>query len=84
MSKQMNLANSSRIETPKLVYFGHLPMETDNLGHQINGIVDTRIEYPNRIWRSTDSDDRMARTHDNIETMSEKIAYRKHMGDSEF
>ena len=26
----------------------------------------------------------MARTHDNIETISEKIAYRKHIRDSEF
>ena len=29
-SKRMNLANSSSIESPKLVYFGHPPMETDN------------------------------------------------------
>ena len=60
LSKQMNLANSLIIETPKLVSFGHPPMETDNVGHRIDGIVATRIEDPNRIWRSTDRDDRMA------------------------
>ena len=80
----MNLANSASIETPNLVYFGHPPMETDNVGHRIDGIVATRIEDPNMIWRPTDRDYRMAHTHDNIETISEKIAYRKHIRDSEF
>ena len=66
----MNLANSVSIETPNLVSFGHPPMETDNVGHQIDGIVASRIEDPNRIWRSTERDNRMARTHDDIETTS--------------
>ena len=79
-----NLTNSLSIENPKLVSFGHPPMETDNVGHRIHGIVATRIEYPNRIWRSTVRDNRMARTHDDIDTISEKIAYRKHIRDSEF
>ena len=72
----MNLANSASMETPKLVSFGHPPMETDNVGHRIDGIVATIIEYPNRIWMSTDMENRMVRTHGNIETISEKIAYR--------
>ena len=59
-------------------------MEKDNVGHRIDGIVATRIEYPNRIWRSTDRDDRMVRTHGNIETISKKIAYPKHIRDLEF
>ena len=80
----MNLANSASIETPKLVSFGHLPMETENVGHRINGMVATRIEDPNRIWRPTDRNNKMARTHDDIETISERIAYRKHIRDSEF
>ena len=71
----MNLANSTIIETPKLGSFRHSPMDTDNVGHRIDGIVANRIEDPNRIWRSMDRDDRMARAHDNIETISENIAY---------
>ena len=80
----MNLANSLIIETPKLVSFGNLSMQTDNVGHRIDGIVATRVVDPNRIWRSTDRDNRMARTHDNIETISKKLAYRKRIRDSEF
>ena len=80
----MNLAKSASIETPKLVSFRHPPIETDNVGHLLNGIVATRIEYPNRIWRPTDRDDRMAHMHDHIENISKKIAYCKHIRDSEF
>ena len=43
LSERMNLVNSLIIETPKIVSFGHPPMETDNLGHRIDGIVATRI-----------------------------------------
>ena len=75
----MNLTNSASIETPKLVSFGHPPMEIDNVGHRLGGIVATRIEDPNRIWRRTDRDNIMAHTHDDIETISEKIAYHKHI-----
>ena len=74
----MNLANSTIIEPPKLVPFGHPPMETDNLGN-----VATRIENSGRIWRRTVRYDRMAKTHD-IETISKNIAYRKHIRDLEF
>ena len=84
LSERMNLTNSLSIETSRLVSFGHLPMGTENVGHRIDVIVATRIEDPIRIWRSTNRDDRMARTHDDIETISEKIAYRKHIRDSEF
>ena len=79
----MNLTNSLRIESPKLVHFGNPPIETDTVGNLLNGIVDTRIENYDRIWRRTDRDIRMAHTHD-IETISEKIAYHKHIRDSEF
>ena len=67
LSERMNLTNSLSIETPKLISFGHLPMETDNLGHRIDGIVATRIEHLDMIWRPIDRDDRMAQTHDDIE-----------------
>ena len=84
MSERMNLANSAIIEPPKLVYFGHPPMDTDNVGNRLDGIVATRIENLDGIWRHTDRDDRMAYTHDDIETISKQIAYRKHIRDSEF
>ena len=74
----MNLANSASIETLKLGPFGHPPMETDNEGN-----VATRIKNSDRIWRQTTRDDRMAKTHD-IETINEKIAYRKHIRYLEF
>ena len=83
-SEQINLANSAIIEPPKLVSFGHLPMETDNVGNRINGIVATRIEKPDRIWRCTAREDRIAHTHNDIETTRENIAYRKHIRDLEF
>ena len=44
-SKQMNLANSLGIETPKLVHFVHLPIDTNNVGNLLNGII-------NPEWRT--------------------------------
>ena len=82
-SERTDLANYAIIEPPKLVHFGHPPMETDNVGNLLDGIVSTRIENSDRIWRRTDRDNRMAHTHD-IETISEKITYRKHIRDLEF
>ena len=79
----MNLANSASIESPKLIHFGHPPIETENVGNLLDGIVTTRIENSDRIWRRTYRDNSMAHTHD-IETISEKIAYRKHIRDLEF
>ena len=76
----MNLANSLSIESPKLVHFGHLLIEKNNVWNLLNGIVATIIENSDRIWRLTDRDDRMAHTHD-VETMSEMTAYRNHIKD---
>ena len=78
-SERIKLANSLSIEPPKLLSFGHPPMETDNVGHRIDGIVATRVVDQNRIGRPTDRDNRMAPMHDDIETISEKLAYRKHI-----
>ena len=55
-------------------------MEKENVG----GIVATRIENSNGIWRRTARDDMMAHTHDDIETKSKNIAYRKHIRYLEF
>ena len=79
----MNLTNSARIERPKLIHFEYPPIETENVGNLLDGIIATRIENSDRIWRRTDRGDRIAHTHD-IETISEKTAYRKHIRDLEF
>ena len=78
----MNLANSLSIETPKLVHFGHPPIETNNVGNLLGDIVSTRIENLDGIWRRTDRDDRMAHMHD-VETMSKTTDYRNHIKNSE-
>ena len=82
-SEQMNLTDSARIESPKLVHFGHPPIETENVGNLLDGIIATRIENSDGIRRRTTRDDRMAHRHD-IKTISEKIAYRKHIRYLEF
>ena len=83
-SKQINLANFLIVQNPKLVHFGHPPMETDNIGHRSNGSVATRVVDQDGIWRPTDRGVRMALTHSYIETISEKLAYHKYIRDSEF
>ena len=70
--EQMNLANSAIIEPPKIGSFGNPTMETDNVG----GIVATRIENSDGIWRRKTRENRMAHTHD-VETMSEKTSLPK-------
>ena len=77
----MNLANSLGVHTPKLVSFRHPSMQTDNVGHPINGNVATRVVDQDRIWRPTDRDVRTTPTHGEIETISEKLAYRKFIKD---
>ena len=79
----MNLANSASIESPKIVHFGHPPIETENVGNLLDGICPTRIKNLDRIWRRTDRDNRMAHTHD-IETISKKMVYHKNIRDLEF
>ena len=59
-------------------------MQTDNVGDRRDGGVATRIMDQDRIWRPTNSDIRMAPTHSKIEAISEKLAYRKFIKDSEF
>ena len=82
-SEWMNLANSLGVHTPKLVYFRHPPMQTDNVGHRSNRSAATRVVDQDRICRSTDRDVRTTPTHGKIETISEKLAYRKFIKDSE-
>ena len=68
----MNLANSLNIETPKLVHFEHLLIETESVGNLLDGIAATRIENSTGIWRRTTRDNRMVHMHD-IETISKNI-----------
>ena len=81
-SEQINLANSLGVHTPKLVSFRHPPMHTDNVGHWSDGSVANRVVGQDGIWRPTDRDVRTAPTHGDVETMSEKLSYRKFIKDS--
>ena len=83
-SKRMNLANSLGNQTPKLVSFRQLPMQTENVGNSIDSITANRVMYRDGIRRPTDRDVRMTPTHVDVETMSEMLAYRKFIKDSEF
>ena len=59
-------------------------MQTDNVVHRRDGSVTTRVVDQDRIWKPTDRDVRTAPTHGDVETMSEKLAYRKFTNNSEF
>ena len=83
-SERMNVANPLGVQTPKLVSFRHLPMQTDNVGNPIDSIAATRVMDQDGIRRRSDRDFRKTLTHGNVETMSKKLAYRKFIKDSEF
>ena len=59
-------------------------MQTDNVGKRRGGGAATRIADQDGIWRPTLSDIKTAATHGDVETRSEKLAYRKFIKDSEF
>ena len=59
-------------------------MQTDNVGDQRGGGAATRIADQDGIWRPTLSDIKTAAIHGESETISEKLAYRKFIKDSEF
>ena len=59
-------------------------MQTENVGNQRGGDAATRIADQDVIWRPTLSDIKTAPTHGKSETISEKLAYRKFIKDSEF
>ena len=59
-------------------------METDNVGHRSDGSVATRVVDQDGVWSPTDRDVRTAPTHGDIETIGEKLAYRKYIRDSEY
>ena len=83
-SERMNLANSVPVQTPKLVSFRHPPIQTDNVGNPIASIAATRVMDQDGIRRPVDRYVRTTPTHGDVETMSEKLAYRKFIKESEF
>ena len=83
-SERMSLANSLSVQTPELVSFRHPTIQTDNVGDRRSGGVATRIANKDGIWKPTISDIETAATHGKIETISEKLAYRKFIKDSDF
>ena len=80
----MNLANSLNVQTPDLVSFRHQTIQTDNVGDRRSGGVATRIANKDGIWEPTLSDIGTATTNGEIKTISDKLAYRKFIKDSEF
>ena len=80
----MNLTNSLGVQTPELIILRHPTTQTDNAGDRRGGSVDTRIADQDRIWRPMLSDIKTAPTHDERETISKKLAYRKFIKDAEF
>ena len=59
-------------------------MQTENVGDRRDGGVATRVVDQDGILRPTDGNIRTALTHGDVESISEKLAYRKFMKDSEF
>ena len=59
-------------------------MQTDNVGEQRGGRAATRIAKQDGVWRPTLSNIKTAAIHGESETISEKLAYRKFIEDSEF
>ena len=83
-SKRMNLANYLSVQTPELVLLRHTPMQTENIREQRSGGAATRIANQDGIWKPTLSNIKAAAIHSKIETISEKLAYRKFIKDLEF
>ena len=80
----MNLANSLHVQTPDLVSFRDLTIQTDNLLDRRSGGVATRIANKDGIWEPKLSNIGMVATHDDIKKNCEKLAYRKYIKDLDF
>ena len=80
----MILTNSLSVQTPDFVYFRDPTIKTDNERDQRSGGVATRIANKDGIWEPKLSNIGTAATHDEIKNISEKLAYRKYIKDSDF
>ena len=83
-SERMKLAKSLSVHTPELVLLRHTPMQTDNVGKRRENSAATRLTDQYGIWRTMLSDIKAAVIYGESETISEKLAYRKFIKDSEF
>ena len=80
----MNIVNSVRVNTPDLVSFRDLTIQTDIVLDWRSGSVVTRIADKDRIWRSKPSDIGTAATHDEIKSISEKLSFHIYLKDLDF
>ena len=80
----MNLANYLSVQTPGLVSFRNPTIQTENVCERRSGGVATRIANKDGIWKPTLSNIETVATHGEIKTISEKLAYRKFIKDSDF
>ena len=80
----MNLAKSLSVQTPELALLRHTPMQPENIGEQRSSGAATRIANQDGVWKPSLSEIKAASIHGKIEDISEKIAYRKFIKDSEF
>ena len=70
-SDWMNLAKSLRVQTPDLISFRDLTIQTDNILDRRSGGVTTRIANKDGIWETKPSDIGTAATHEDIKNISE-------------
>ena len=80
----MNLTKSLRVQTPDLVSFRDPTIQTDNVLDRRSGGVATRIANKDRTWEPKPSGIGTAATHDEINNISEKLAYCKYIKDLDF
>ena len=83
-SSRMNLANFVPVESPDLVSFRDPTIQIDNVLDRSSDSVATRISNKDGIWEPTVSNIGTEATHGKIKMISEKLAYRKYIKDSEF
>ena len=80
-SVRVNLTNSIISKITNFIHLGHSTVETADI-RIINFSTSTRSKKLNGLWRGTEMDDRLGKTH-NFETMSETTAYRNHINNLE-
>ena len=83
-SGKMNLAKSVPDETPDLVSFSYLTVNTYNVTDGRSGGVATSIADKDRIWSPKPSDIGTAATHDDLKNINDKLSCRKHLKELDF
>ena len=80
-SGRANFANSVPVESPDLVSFRDLPVETHNVNDGGTVGVATSIADKDRIWRVGPSDIGTAATHATLKDFNEKLAFCEYLND---